>query len=173
MAETALGRRIAALRRFNRFYTQKIGVLEEGLLESPFSLAEARVLHDLWRAGEANAALLGKELGLDRGYLSRILRGLERRGLICRTASTEDRRVSVVRLTEDGSTAFVELDLRSEAAVGTLLRALPEEDQTRLVAAAATIERLLGGRPDDRALYLLRPHRAGELGWVVARHGAL
>jgi DNA-binding MarR family transcriptional regulator/GNAT superfamily N-acetyltransferase len=173
MAEAALGRRIAALRRFNRFYTQKIGVLEEGLLRSPFSLAEARVLHDLARAGEANAARLGKELGLDRGYLSRILRGFERCGLIHRTVSAEDGRVSVLRLTENGSAAFAELDARSEAAAGTLLRALPEQDQTRLIAATATVERLLGGRPDDRALYLLRPHRAGDLGWVVARHGAL
>src|SRR5271165_6416591 len=80
MVEAALDGRVAALRRFNRFYTQKIGALEEGLLASPFSLAEARVLHDIARAGEATAARLGKELGLDRGYLSRILRGFERRG---------------------------------------------------------------------------------------------
>jgi DNA-binding MarR family transcriptional regulator/N-acetylglutamate synthase-like GNAT family acetyltransferase len=173
MVEAALDRRVAALRRFNRFYTQKIGVLEEGLLASRFSLAEARVLHDIARAGEATAARLGKELGLDRGYLSRILRGFERRGLISRTPSTEDRRVSLLRLTEAGEAGFAELDQRSQQAIGALLRPLPEAEQNRLIAAAATIERMLGGRADDRALVVLRPPRAGDLGWVVSRHGAI
>ena len=173
MAEAALDRRIAALRRFNRFYTQKIGVLEEGLLASPFSLAEARVLHDLARAGEASAARLGKELGLDRGYLSRILRGFERRRLISRTPSAEDRRISLLRLTEAGAAAFAELDQRSQQAIGALLRPLPQAAQKRLVAAAATIERTLGGGAEERALIVLRPPRAGDFGWIVSRHGAL
>lgn len=173
MVEAALDQRVAALRRFNRFYTQKIGVLEEGLLASPFSLAEARVLHDLARAGEVSAARVGKELELDRGYLSRILRGFERRGLISRTLSTEDRRVSLLRLTDAGEAAFAELDQSSQQAIGALLRPLPEAEQSRLIAAAATIERTLGGRADDRALVVLRPPRAGDLGWVVSRHGAI
>jgi DNA-binding MarR family transcriptional regulator/GNAT superfamily N-acetyltransferase len=173
MAEAALDRRIAALRRFNRFYTQKIGVLEEGLLASPFSLTEARVLHDLARAGEVSAARLGKQLGLDRGYLSRILHGFERRRLISRSPSAEDRRVSLLRLTEAGEAAFAELDQRSQQAIGALLRSLREAERNSLVAAAATIERTLGGGTDDRALIVLRPPRAGDLGWVVSRHGAI
>jgi len=169
----AFERRVAALRRFNRFYTQKIGVLEKGLLDSPFSLTEARVLYEIARAEEQTATQLGKQLGLDRGYLSRLLRGFERRGLICRTPSASDRRVTLLALTPQGRSAFAELDARSQAEIGTLLRTLPEEEQTRLVAAAGTIERVLGDGRSTSAGYLLRPHRAGDMGWIVSRHGAL
>ncbi len=168
-----LDRRVGELRRFNRFYTQKIGALEEGLLASPFSLTEARVLYEIALAEQQAAAQIGRRLGLDRGYLSRILRGFERRGLICRTASAGDRRVSLLGLTPQGQSAFSELDARSQAEIGALLRALPEEAQHRLVGAASTIERVLGARADDRANYLLRPHRVGDMGWIIARHGVL
>jgi DNA-binding MarR family transcriptional regulator/N-acetylglutamate synthase-like GNAT family acetyltransferase len=171
MSEAAFDRRVTALRRFNRFYTQKIGVLEDGLLESPFSLAEARVLYEIAFSERPTAAQLGKQLGVDRGYLSRILRGFERRGLISRTVSASDRRASPLELTTQGRAAFAELDQRSQTMMGNLLAALPEQEQSRLVAAAATIEGVLGA--EDRAPYLLRPHRAGDLGWVVSRHGAL
>jgi DNA-binding MarR family transcriptional regulator/N-acetylglutamate synthase-like GNAT family acetyltransferase len=166
-------RRVGELRRFNRFYTQKIGALEEGLLASPFSLTEARVLYEIALAEQQAAAQIGRRLGLDRGYLSRILRGFERRGLICRTASVGDRRLSLLGLTPQGQSAFSELDARSQAEIGALLRALPEEAQHRLVGAASTIERVLGARADDRANYLLRPHRVGDMGWIIARHGVL
>jgi len=169
----AFERRVAALRRFNRFYTQKIGVLEEGLLDSPFSLTEARVLYEIARAEEQTATQLGKQLGLDRGYLSRLLRGFERRGLICRTPSASDRRVTLLALTPQGRSAFAELDARSQAEIGALLRTLPEEEQTRLAAAADTIERILGDGPFNTAGYLLRAHRAGDMGWIVSRHGVL
>jgi DNA-binding MarR family transcriptional regulator/N-acetylglutamate synthase-like GNAT family acetyltransferase len=173
MANAAFDRRIAELRRFNRFYTQKIGVLEEGLLKSPFSLTEARVLYELTPAKHQTAAQLGKQLGLDRGYLSRILRGFERRGLIQRRPSATDRRLVLVALTEQGRAAFAKLDIGSQTEIGALLRTLSEDEQNRLVAAAGMIERVLGARSEDRAGYLLRPHRAGDMGWVTSRHGAL
>ncbi len=173
MQDTGFQRRVAELRRFNRFYTQKIGVLEDGLLASPFSLTEARVLYEIAAAGEQTAAGLGRQLGLDRGYLSRILRGLERRGLVRRTRSAADRRLGLLALTEPGHAAFAELDARSQAEVGALLRTLPEDAQTRLSAAAGAIERILGGCGSNGSGYVLRPHRAGDIGWITARHGVL
>jgi DNA-binding MarR family transcriptional regulator/N-acetylglutamate synthase-like GNAT family acetyltransferase len=173
MLDTAFDRRVDELRRFNRFYTQKIGVLQEGLLSSPFSLTEARVLYELAREDRLTATQLGKELGLDPGYLSRILRGFERRGLIRRTRSPTDRRLNLLSLTAQGQAAFAPLDAGSHDQIGAMLDDLSEEQQIGLVAAACTIERLLGPRRDDRAPYLLRPHRPGDMGWVVQRHGAL
>jgi DNA-binding MarR family transcriptional regulator/GNAT superfamily N-acetyltransferase len=173
MVETAFDWRIADLRRFNRFYTQKIGVLQEGLLSSPFSLTEARVLYELAREDQLTATQLGKELGLDPGYLSRILRGFERRGLIRRTPSSTDRRLGLLSLTEQGLAAFAPLDALSHDQIGGMLHDLSEHEQTSLVAAAHTIERLLEPRSEDRAVYLLRPHRAGDMGWITQRHGAL
>ncbi len=173
MWDTPFDRRVAKLRRFNRFYTQRIGVLEEGLLRSPFSLAEARVLYEIAFAERQTAAQLGKQLGVDRGYLSRILRGFEQRGLIRRTPSATDRRLSLLSLTGPGRASFAELDARSQAEIGVLLRTLPEDEQARLVAAASTIERVLGGRAEGGAGYLLRRHRAGDMGWITSRHGAL
>jgi DNA-binding MarR family transcriptional regulator/N-acetylglutamate synthase-like GNAT family acetyltransferase len=173
MPDAAFDQRVAALRRFNRFYTQKIGVLDEALMESQYSLTEARILYEIAFGQRPSAAQLGKQLGLDRGYLSRILRSFERRGLICRTTSSADRRIALLEMTEPGRAAFAELDARSQNEAGKLLAGLPEEKQMRLVAAAGAIERMLGARAEDRAHYVLRPHRAGDLGWVVARHGAL
>jgi DNA-binding MarR family transcriptional regulator/predicted GNAT family acetyltransferase len=173
MAETAFDRRIADLRRFNRFYTQKIGVLLEGFLKSPFSLTEARVLYELAREEPSTATRLGAQLGLDPGYLSRILRNFERRGLILRTRSQSDRRLGLLSLTAQGHTAFAPLDARSRDQVGAMLHDLPEDEQIRLVAAAGTIERLLDPASGDRAPYLLRPHRPGDMGWITQRHGAL
>jgi DNA-binding MarR family transcriptional regulator/N-acetylglutamate synthase-like GNAT family acetyltransferase len=173
MADAAFDRRVAELRRFNRFYTQKIGVLEEGLLSSPFSLTEARVLYEIAVADQQTAVRLGKQLGLDRGYLSRILRGFERRGLIRRTPSATDGRVSLLALTAQGRVAFAELDARSRAEIGALLGTLPEHDQTRLSTAVGTIERLLGAQAEGGGGSLLRPHRPGDMGWIIARHGAL
>jgi len=173
MSGAVLDRHIADLRRFNRFYTQKIGVLEDGLLASRFSLTEARILYELAGAEPQTAARLAGRLGLDRGYLSRILRGFERRGLLRRTPSAADRRLSLLELTPQGRAAFAELDDRSQAAIGTLLRSLTENAQTRLVAAAQTIERTLGATSDDDARCRLRPHRPGDIGWIISRHGAL
>jgi DNA-binding MarR family transcriptional regulator/GNAT superfamily N-acetyltransferase len=173
MIETAFDRRIADLRRFNRFYTQKIGVLAEGLLKSPFLLSEARVLYELAREEPLTATRLGTQLGLDPGYLSRMLRSFERRGLIRRTPSRSDRRLRLLSLTAQGRAAFALLDARSHDQIGTVLHDLSEDQQIRLVAAAGTIERLLDPDSEDRAPYLLRPHRPGDMGWITQRHGAL
>jgi DNA-binding MarR family transcriptional regulator/N-acetylglutamate synthase-like GNAT family acetyltransferase len=132
------------------------------------------VLYEIALGEQQTAARLGQRLGLDRGYLSRILRNFEGRGLIRRTPSANDRRLSLLALTPQGQSVFADLDARSQAETGTLLRTLPEEAQSRLVAAAGTIERVLGGARDDaRAGYLLRPHRPGDMGWIISRHGAL
>ena len=173
MVETASDRRIADLRRFNRFYTQKIGVLVEGLLKSPFSLTEARVLYELAREEQSTATHLGTQLGLDPGYLSRILRSFERRGLIRRTPSQSDRRLWLLSLTAQGRAAFALLDARSHDQIGTMLRDMSEGEKIRLVAAAAMIERLLNPASGDRAPYLLRPHRPGDMGWITQRHAVL
>lgn len=165
--------RVAAVRRFNRFYTRRIGVLEEGLLESPFSLTEARVLYELAHSDGATAARLAHELALDPGYLSRMLAGFERRGLLARTASERDGRQSVLSLTEEGRAAFAMLDARSAAEIGALLGALSGEQQVRLVAAMDGIAGLLTGADRSAATYALRPHREGDIGWIVHRHGAL
>ncbi|HEX7120662.1 MAG TPA: helix-turn-helix domain-containing GNAT family N-acetyltransferase [Longimicrobiales bacterium] len=166
-------RRIAAVRRFNRFYTRQIGLLEEGLLRSPFTLTEARVVYELAQQAETTATQLGRALGLDPGYLSRILRALQRRGLIERRRSERDRRRHLVTLTPAGRDAYARLDAASRDEIEAMLRRVSEDDADRLVGAMRTIERLLGAGPEPRVPYILRPHRSGDLGWVVYRHGVL
>ena len=175
MAQAASPQRVAAVRRFNRFYTRQIGLLQETLLRSPFSLTEARVLYELGRHAPTHATALGQELGLDAGYLSRILRGFERRGLLERTPSKTDGRQSVLALTAQGRNAFARLDGASRREIGTLLEQLPPADQGRLVGSMHAIERLLGAPPSSRRepAYRVRRHRPGDMGWVVHRHGVL
>ena len=163
--------RVAAVRRFNRSYTRVIGALQEGLLRSDFSLAEARVLYELAQRDDLTATELGRELELDPGYLSRILQRFERGGLLAREPSPADRRQTLLSLTEAGRDAFAPLDARSREEVAALLARLPDLAQASLVSAMGSIEILLGGsRPTP---WLLRQHRPGDIGWVVARHGAL
>jgi DNA-binding MarR family transcriptional regulator/N-acetylglutamate synthase-like GNAT family acetyltransferase len=165
----------ATVRRFNRTYTRRIGVLDEGLLDTPFSLTEARVLYELAQRGAPSATELGRDLGLDAGYLSRILRRFAREGLLTRTTSTTDGRRNHLHLTATGRRAFKALDDRQERAVQSMLAPLAEEDQRRLLGAMTTIERLVApADPAPRgASFLLRPHRTGDMGWVVWRHGVL
>src|ERR1700741_1930980 len=162
---SAFDARVAAVRGFNRFYTQKIGVLSEGLLKSRFSLTEARVLYELANRERPTATELCGDLGLDAGYLSRILRRFEQGGLLARTASKADGRQSLLALTTKGRAAFAPLDTRSRQEIGTLMGGLGQPDQARLVAAMATIEQLLGARSQHDSPYLLRPHQPGDLGW--------
>ncbi|MGH6898104.1 MAG: bifunctional helix-turn-helix transcriptional regulator/GNAT family N-acetyltransferase [Geminicoccaceae bacterium] len=172
MAEELSGS-VEAVRRFNRFYTRQIGVLQEGLLKSPFSLAEARVLYELAHREQPTAAELGKELGLDAGYLSRILRGFERGGLIDRRPSTVDGRQNLLALTAEGRAAFGLLEQATQAQIGAMLGALPEGARRRLLEAMGTIESLLGAGHAPKLPYLLRPQQPGDLGWIVHRHGIL
>ena len=165
---------VASVRRFTRFYTQKIGVLQEGLLDSPFSLAQARVLYELANhEAPVTATVLRNDLGLDAGYLSRILRDFHEHGLVKKSASDDDARQSHLALTAKGRKAFAPLDEGSRAEIARMLANLNETDQARLTAAMTTIERLLGDGPPPQAPYVIRPPAAGDMGWVVSRHGAL
>jgi DNA-binding MarR family transcriptional regulator/N-acetylglutamate synthase-like GNAT family acetyltransferase len=165
--------RIDDVRRFNRFYTRTIGVLQDGYLRSPFSLAEVRVLYELAHRERATATELARELDLDAGYLSRILSGFDRRGLLERTRSARDGRESVLSLTRLGQDAFAPLETHARDEIGALLARLPDRQQRELVGAMHTIEGLLGARPLDPAAFILRQHRPGDMGWVVERHGSL
>ncbi|MGO4726108.1 MULTISPECIES: bifunctional helix-turn-helix transcriptional regulator/GNAT family N-acetyltransferase [unclassified Inquilinus] len=173
MAEIDLADHVVAMRRFNRFYTQRIGVLEEGLLRSPFSLTELRVLYELAHRDGPSASDLGRALGLDPGYLSRILGGFERQGLIARSPSPQDGRQSLLALTPAGRAVLEPLEDRSREAIGRLLRGLTSPQQARLSEAFRTVEGLLDSAGERGASTLLRSHRPGDLGWMVQRHAVL
>jgi DNA-binding MarR family transcriptional regulator/GNAT superfamily N-acetyltransferase len=166
---------VSEVRRFNRFYTQQIGVLQEGLLNSPYSLTEVRVLYELAHREKPTASELCRELGLDAGYLSRVLRAFETKGLIRREASANDGRQSLLRLSANGRKVFLPLEKRSNAQVAGWLDKLTSGQRKRLTGAMHVIEEVLGGGPEpgkDRT-YILRPPQPGDLGWVVHRHGLL
>jgi DNA-binding MarR family transcriptional regulator/GNAT superfamily N-acetyltransferase len=163
---------IPAVRRFNRFYTRIIGTLNENLLESSLSLAEARVLYELAHRNQPTASEIAAELGMDMSYLSRILSGFTAAKLIRRQISDSDRRQSTITLTAAGQQEFDFLDRRSSEQVREMLSALTPEQQSKLVCAMTTIESLLSDQPETGHL-ILRQHRPGDMGWVVERHGAL
>lgn len=169
-AET-LESRVAAVRHFNRFYTRRIGVLQDGMVQTPFSLAEARVLYELAQRDKQTAKEIGEALTIDQGYLSRILRQFHERGLVTRVPSEKDRRNHLLSLTTKGRLAYGKLDERSERDIAALLGKLGPAEQTRIVAAMNAIEALL--EQSHARSFVLRPHRAGDMGWVVARHGEL
>lgn len=164
---------VEAVRRFNRFYTWQIGVLGKGLLGSQFSLTEVRVLYEIAHRKDPTATELGRDLSLDEGYLSRILRGFERRGLLRRTRSKTDNRQSFLALTKHGRAVFEPLDQRSHDEVASMLVKLSGPDRGKLVAAMRLIETVLGGGPTSPEPYRLRTHRSGDMGWVAHRHGIL
>ena len=171
---TAKAQDITAVRRFNRFYTRQIGVLRRNYLDSPYSLGEMRVLYELAHGGTRTASDIGRALDLDAGYLSRVLRNFEKRGLISRKTSREDARQSHIALTARGAKMFAPFEQRSQAQVGDMLGKLPAAEQAKLVAAMATIERLLdGGAPTMQTEPILRAPRHGDLGWIVSRHAEL
>lgn len=163
---------IGTVRAFNRFYTGVIGVLGEGLVRSPYSLTEARVIFELAQREDTEVLALRRVLGLDAGYLSRMLARFETDGLVVRERAPGDARRQIVRLTPRGREVFAMLDERSVAEIRELLDGLPAADRGRLLAAMRSIHGILGDRPrpDD---FVLRPLRPGDLGWVVERNGAL
>jgi DNA-binding MarR family transcriptional regulator/GNAT superfamily N-acetyltransferase len=181
-APAAAEQHTQSIRRFNRFYTRQIGLLNEGLLNSPFSLTEVRTLYELAHRERSTAVELCKELGLDAGYLSRILRKFEKQRLIERKISRQDARQSLLRLTEQGRKVFKPLDARSTKQVSAIIGLLPPTQRKELIRAMDTIESILdpgvaglksaepknGGRA-----YVLRSHKPGDMGWVVHRHGVL
>lgn len=163
---------VSAVRRFNRFYTRRIGALDGGHLGSEYSLTEVRVLYELAHADAATARSLARDLGLDEGYLSRILSRFEQRGVIRKEASPTDARVTLLRLTAKGRRTFEPLDKRANAAVTALLASVPASDRVALLQAMRKVERSLEPEPSMDGVRL-RAHRAGDLGWIVHRHGAL
>ncbi len=164
---------VAAVRAFNRFYTQKLGVLDQHLMQSPFSLSEARVLYEVAHRDTVAAKEIGIELGLDPGYLSRIVQGFEDKGLITRTPLPSDRRQQQLGLTAKGRQAFAKLDRSSDSEVATMLQALDRGTRDRLVGAMGAIEQILEPAAQARPSFLLRSHRPGDIGWVISRHGAV
>lgn len=170
---SARDERIAAVRRFNRLYTKQIGLLQEGLLASPYSLSEVRLLYEIAQSGETTASALSTALGLDMGYVSRMITRLARHGFIEKRSSEEDRRKNLLSLSDEGAGVFSGLDRASSEQVEAMLEKLPEEDGKRLVAAMRTITDILSPRQEEAVSYLLRSHRAGDLGWIVERHGRI
>lgn len=162
--------RVAAVRRFNRAYTRQLGVLQESFLDLPFSLTDMRVLYELAHRDQPSATEIAEALGLDHGYLSRILRSFSVRGLIDRTPAPGDRRQNRIALTAKGRLEYAVGEKRSKEAIGAILARLPDAAQDHLVAAMSTIEAMTD---TTAARFTLRPHRPGDIGWVVARHGAL
>jgi DNA-binding MarR family transcriptional regulator/GNAT superfamily N-acetyltransferase len=167
--------RVAGVRQFNRFYTRQIGLLRQGMMGTSFSLTEGRVLYEIGRRGTTTAAELAADLSIDAGYLSRLLRGFTSSGLVVSTRSAADRRQSILALTDRGLDTFTTLDRRSHEEIGVLLDRLGEDEQRRLLAAMATIEMLLApsAAPSAPDAVILRPHRAEDLNWVLARHAAI
>jgi DNA-binding MarR family transcriptional regulator/N-acetylglutamate synthase-like GNAT family acetyltransferase len=171
-------RRIDAVRAFNRQYTRLVGALDEGHLRTPFSLAEARVLYEVAHRDRPEAAAIARDLALDAGYLSRLLAGLEGRGVVARAPSPTDGRRSTLQLTDAGRGAFAELDAHARDAVAALLAPLADDVQARVVDAMHTIAAALGpaggaARGRGAGAVVLRAPGPGDLGWVVERHGAL
>jgi len=173
MSQNKSDKEVAAVRAFNRFYTRKLGVLDQQLLKSPFSLSEARVLYELAYREDLSAKEIGAELGLDAGYLSRIVQNFDETGLITRKPLPADRRQYRLGLTAKGRQAFASLERCTKDDVGAMLAALPRGGGERLVGAMAEIERLLGEPGAASPPAILRGHRPGDMGWVVQSHGAL
>jgi DNA-binding MarR family transcriptional regulator/GNAT superfamily N-acetyltransferase len=174
MTDASLDAHVAAIRQFNRFYTKQIGALQEGLLDSELSLAEARVLYELAHdESEATATRIGSSLGLDAGYLSRLLSSLEERRLVQRRISASDGRRTNLTLTRKGRSAFARLDASAHAQIAAWLERHSPADQRALVRAMESIERVLGGSAPDARQVRLRAPLPGDMGWVVQRHGEL
>ncbi len=171
MSVASIARAAQSLRHFNRFYTAQIGVLDRYLLGSGRSLSEARVLYELAHSDHLTASDFVWKLGIDGGYLSRMLSGFEKEGLLERRLSEKDRRVSHLVLTKRGRAAFTALDRLSQAAAEALLGPLGEAQQQRLLAAMREIEAMLEAK--EPAPVILRPHRTGDMGWIVHRQAVL
>jgi DNA-binding MarR family transcriptional regulator/predicted N-acetyltransferase YhbS len=165
--------RVDTVRDFNRFYTRRIGVLHESLSQSRFTLTEARLLWEFAHRNNATATELSRDLELDTGYLSRLLSGFKQQGLIKATRSTQDARRMHLSITAAGRRAFAPLNTRSQADVNAMLATLTDTQQRQLLQSMAAVKRLLGEAPRQAAPYLLRAQHAGDIGWVISRHGAL
>ncbi|HEX6544096.1 MAG TPA: helix-turn-helix domain-containing GNAT family N-acetyltransferase [Ktedonobacterales bacterium] len=173
MSDETLEERVRVVRRFNRSFTRQIGVLREGLLHTPYSLTEARIIFELAQRDDLTASDLCQELGLDPGYLSRILGRLEQQGLLEKVRSETDGRQRLLRLTAEGQAEFAILDQRSRDEIADMLSELSEPNQRRLLDAMQTIEGIFDKGLKYSEPFVLRSHEPGDLGWVVHRHGVL
>jgi len=167
-----IDKQVSILRAFNRFYTRKIGVLD-GMASRPFSLAEARVLYELAHREQPTATDIRRELGLDAGYMSRILRDFERRKLVRREQSKKDERQRFLSLTTKGRREFTPLDERSNRDIAAMLEGLSSAERKQLVEAVHTVRRLLDEEIEPKIPYLLRMHQPGDMGWIVQRQAIL
>lgn len=173
MSECDLQEGIALFRRFNRFYTKQIGLLTRGLLKTPFPLIQARILYELAQQEQTSASALVEKLNIDPGYLSRILSNFEKRGLLRKIKSASDSRRRILTLTTDGKNSFAVLNERSRKEAEKLLLDQSEEDRHRLLHAMQTIQNILGAEAKPPAPFVLRPHRPGDIGWIIHRHGVV
>lgn len=171
--EPTLSTPVGAIRRFNRFYTRHIGVLREWHLDGPLSLTEVRVLYEIANRDRLTASELARELGVDSGYLSRILRGFEQRGMIEKTRSESDARQTHLRLSEAGRDAFAGLDALANEEIAALVSRVAHDDRRKLTDAMRTIERVLAPSVEAKRSFVIRTHQPGDIGWVVYRHGVL
>jgi DNA-binding MarR family transcriptional regulator/GNAT superfamily N-acetyltransferase len=173
MAGNLIDARVAAVRRFNRYYSSRMGLLRERLHQTPYSLTQARLLYELAHREDLTATDLCQELDLDPGYVSRLLKNFEKNDLLSRRPAPDDARRSHLTITKKGHTAFKPLEKASIQQVDEMLADLDEVDQRHLVDALETVERLLTSKSGDRPAYVLRPHQVGDMGWVVERHAVL
>jgi DNA-binding MarR family transcriptional regulator/GNAT superfamily N-acetyltransferase len=172
--DDGMDNRVAAVRRFSRFYSRRLGMLQDAFLQTAFSLAEARVLYELAHRDQPTATAVADALGIDRGYLSRILRSFGERGLVAKSSSRADGRQSLLALTARGRKSFAAINQRSQKDVAAMLEKISRPDQDRVVAAMGAIERLIVEEDAKmQTSYVVRPPRTGEMGWVVARHAVL
>lgn len=162
---------VTDIRAFNRFYTKIIGLLEEGMHHSPYSLTEARLVHEIGKRGSATASAIAADLGMDRGQMSRLIWRLVDHGLIAMLPADDDKRTAPVALTPDGDAIYAQFNTLSDAAAMSLLQPLAEFERRDLVAAMRRIGIILGASIDDDLV--LRPHRIGEIGWLIHRQGLL
>lgn len=173
MSSLELDQRIEAVRRFNRFYTQKIGVLTDHMHNTPFTLTEARLLFEIGSREPVSASRLTEELGIDPGYLSRLLASFESQRLILRSSPANDRRKRISELAPKGKAVFRTLVDRARDDVRVLLDSLSDEKQSRVVRAMTTIRETLNANHNGSAGVMTRTHRSGDIGWIIERHGAI
>ncbi len=173
MSPTDFDDQTEAVRSFSRFYTRKLGIIEPKLLDSPFTLQEARIIYEIAHRPACTATDLTRDLGLDPGFLSRTLQALQRRQIVTRTPSKKDGRANELSLSARGRTASAELERRSRDEVGRLLAGLDAAQRAAIVQAMIAIEQTLEPPPQKPPGFLLRSHRPGDIGWVISRHGAI
>jgi DNA-binding MarR family transcriptional regulator/N-acetylglutamate synthase-like GNAT family acetyltransferase len=165
--------RVAAIRRFNRFYTRQVGALDEHHLHSDFSLSEARILYEIAQQAEPTAKDIAAALFLDKGYLSRVLASFARKGFLKKVRSLNDARESILRLTAKGRSLFARLNEKASSEVAAMLEAVPPAGQPQLIEAMATIERIFGAPETDAPAFTIREHRPGDMGWIIQRHAEI